>query len=354
MLKNKTIRWSPNDYRYYLFHSSLAHHGIIGQHWGTRHGPPYPLDRETSNSVKSKGQREKYLREREEAKLIAAGKKSGKNFENVGTAAMLNPHDKVWKERWNTYGNSFLTGLVEGDENGYSKTNFSYTTKSNPAAGWKYYLVSPVHAVHELWERQGFNYNNREIDDEHIKQMHDDVVNMRINPGFGEDGTTNNCTKVTFATELVRRGAHGDMVEAGRQTYPASGDALSYWFKGAHAEKFIGDDAVSSAQQLIDSYGDKSSGELRAATDHSGHSVHWTRLGDYFSIEDGQCGRVYEGSDFSSAFDAFTNDQPFMKTDVRITRLDNCEVNWDNAAEDGCLRGNRVWNEEDYREVDTW
>lgn len=31
--------WSNNDYRYYL-----AHHGILGQKWGQKNGPPYPLD----------------------------------------------------------------------------------------------------------------------------------------------------------------------------------------------------------------------------------------------------------------------------------------------------------------------
>ena len=33
------MEYSANDYRYYL-----AHHGIRGQKWGVRNGPPYPLD----------------------------------------------------------------------------------------------------------------------------------------------------------------------------------------------------------------------------------------------------------------------------------------------------------------------
>ncbi len=32
-----------NDYRYYANYSYLAHHGILGQKWGKRNGPPYPL-----------------------------------------------------------------------------------------------------------------------------------------------------------------------------------------------------------------------------------------------------------------------------------------------------------------------
>ena len=37
---------SPNE---------LYHHGIIGQEWGKMHGPPYPLDKQTSAAVKKEG-----------------------------------------------------------------------------------------------------------------------------------------------------------------------------------------------------------------------------------------------------------------------------------------------------------
>lgn len=31
----------------------LEHHGILGQKWGVKHGPPYPLDSKTSKKVSS-------------------------------------------------------------------------------------------------------------------------------------------------------------------------------------------------------------------------------------------------------------------------------------------------------------
>lgn len=46
---------APNDYRPYYI---LMHHGIKGQHWGVRNGPPYPLDAKTSAKIK-KGKNEK-------------------------------------------------------------------------------------------------------------------------------------------------------------------------------------------------------------------------------------------------------------------------------------------------------
>ena len=33
----------------------LMHHGIEGQKWGVKHGPPYPLDRKTSKAIKKSG-----------------------------------------------------------------------------------------------------------------------------------------------------------------------------------------------------------------------------------------------------------------------------------------------------------
>lgn len=37
---------SSNDYRNYI-----SHHGIKGQKWGVRHGPPYPLEKATSSGI---------------------------------------------------------------------------------------------------------------------------------------------------------------------------------------------------------------------------------------------------------------------------------------------------------------
>ena len=41
--------WSNNDYRYYL-----AHHGVLGQKWGQRNGPPYPLGSDISTGKRLK------------------------------------------------------------------------------------------------------------------------------------------------------------------------------------------------------------------------------------------------------------------------------------------------------------
>lgn len=36
----------------------LSHHGIIGMHWGKRHGPMYPLGSSESAAIKERGREE--------------------------------------------------------------------------------------------------------------------------------------------------------------------------------------------------------------------------------------------------------------------------------------------------------
>lgn len=39
--------WTPSD-------ETLAHHGIAGQKWGTRNGPPYPLNQSSKSSCEKR------------------------------------------------------------------------------------------------------------------------------------------------------------------------------------------------------------------------------------------------------------------------------------------------------------
>ena len=42
-------------FEYEIVDDVLEHHGIEGQKWGIKHGPPYPLDRKTSKAIKKSG-----------------------------------------------------------------------------------------------------------------------------------------------------------------------------------------------------------------------------------------------------------------------------------------------------------
>ncbi len=72
---NQLVYYGNNDYRDYL-----AHHGILGQRKGVRHGPPYPLDYEDHNSAEKRGMAEKGVRYRglEGSVRLKKPKRSGK------------------------------------------------------------------------------------------------------------------------------------------------------------------------------------------------------------------------------------------------------------------------------------
>lgn len=42
--------YAPNDW-WAITHSELYHHGIKGQHWGEKNGPPYPLNGKIHNAI---------------------------------------------------------------------------------------------------------------------------------------------------------------------------------------------------------------------------------------------------------------------------------------------------------------
>ena len=46
-----------NQFSFNLDQNYLSHHGIKGQKWGKKNGPPYPLDSKTEVRVKSKAKR---------------------------------------------------------------------------------------------------------------------------------------------------------------------------------------------------------------------------------------------------------------------------------------------------------
>lgn len=328
----------------------LAHHGIKGQKWGVQNGPPYPLDEKVSFRMRSDAVMKTYEKQRKALEATEVGKQiiEKYKFENMGSA-LLADHDQDWEEVWENF---TAGGKPLSDYFDQSLTSIPYWT--NNSTGSKYASPTAMMREFEARDREA-GYDFMAWSDDDASELADKVERGRVNPDFGDPGTTNNCTKCTFATELMRRG-QGTMA-AGRQTYPASAYAMEYWFNDAHTQTFSGAQAIETAQSTIDSFGDRSSGALGIyrPDGRSGHSVHWTNLGNSFQIEDGQIGRVYTGSDFESALSSFLEHQSAFGTEqIRVTRLDNCTVNWDHAIEDGCLRGNRVLNSRTGRIVDTW
>lgn len=88
------------DYKYpsrvdFLMDNTLAHHGIKGQEWGKRNGPPYPLDSEGKKEFQENREREEELEayreeiERRNEKIKKLSKKKNK-FERKANRLFFN------------------------------------------------------------------------------------------------------------------------------------------------------------------------------------------------------------------------------------------------------------------------
>lgn len=175
----------------------LSHHGIKGQKWGVRNGPPYPLDAATSARVK-------------------ASAKSGTRTEDSeihGAERLLIPLIPTTL--------SFAAGVI-------SKAKRRKRVEDNSNA--KPYAD----------ER-----NDEEIDPDtglylkkHEMSMEEDID--RVNPSYGKDDYfSTNCALCTTTMEMRRRGydVHAStLLDSPKNT--ASEQVIDSWFVGGSSEKF--------------------------------------------------------------------------------------------------------------------
>ena len=152
----------------------------------------------------------------------------------------------------------------------------------------------------------------------------------RVNPGYGEPGTTNNCPFVGATMEIASRGYN---VVARRSLGGTSVGAFSLWFKGADTQKCDTWDEMSSDLKNMD---DGASGVMQGyygsglGSGCGGHTLHWRKENGKIIVADGQS---HKEMDFDKVQDSYG----FGSNGCFFTRLDNCEPNWDALAADGVL-----------------
>lgn len=108
--------------------NELYHHGIKGQHWGVRNGPPYPLDSKTSAKIK-RGDNEKVRFSSKEYRDMRSGKKKTTEKDRAGTSHYAGFGERFMGDTDSTYrkrdenGNIKTISVIEGSQAGYILKN---------------------------------------------------------------------------------------------------------------------------------------------------------------------------------------------------------------------------------------
>lgn len=260
--------------------NELMHHGIKGQQWGKRNGPPYPLS---------------------EGKHRAVIKKH--KVKKTKTTGLFKSYEKV-------ISNSF--------ENATAPVEKRITPDGKA-------VYPPIAAVIEQAQRSG-----KDNPYDRGKKGFDGTED-EVNPDYGAPGTTNNCAFCAAAIEMRSRGYD----VCARRSYGGVGAGMfERWFKGARNEYC---ESFNEMKSDIEKDGDGASGVMQGfygrglGSGDGGHSLHWENNKGEITIRDGQTHKKYS---WDEAMDHFRfNDE---KGCIR-TRLDNHEANLTTMASDGTL-----------------
>lgn len=315
----------------------LYHHGILGQKWGDRHGPPYPLDTKTSVKISKKGNAARQKRYKDRQDKIKSGKLKRKAKDNTGMSMFMEQsHDNNWQE-------------VE-----------ARSTAAEREAG-TYHYSTPAKVAKDFMNDRGIippgyeatwkvHENNGDLTEEALRH---------VNENFHVDGagTTNNCMKCTAALALQELG-YGLM--AGRCSYGINNQAFEYWWDGAEHSSASTDDT----DQKLSTFGPGAYGKVGinySSKNDDGSSVRTGGHAVFFKVNDDGKVKYYDGQTgepqiFSSYKDLVSANGADPDYDSTITRLDKGTPNWDHLGEDGVIRTRvgKVRNKNDNRIVDTW
>ena len=324
--------------------NALEHHGIRGQKWYVRRfqnkdgsltaagRKRYPLIKQSTSNTRSESINES----------IKSGKIRVNNLEDYEVGSLT---------EFTNSGRRFISALTNGHDFDWQEviTSPDGNEYEPVASAAKYLLDKYGTRVGKYMMADGDPVYERSVDHGRV----DDYFMDQCNPTFGSPGTTQNCAKCSAVLELASRGFN---FMAGRQTYPSSVDAQSFWFKDAerlHMDTDITEDSIKS-------FGKKTSGTLsiQYPNNAGGHAMHWT-VDDQgsFEIQDGQNGKRF--SSLSSMMSTYGAD---ISKGLDVFRLDNCEPDWDHLASDSVVRDpdgegasfNRVVNKFSGRMVNTW
>ena len=316
-----------NEFGQICYDDYLAHHGVLGQKWGKRNGPPYPLDEKSHSAAEKKAGWRKSLN------------RSGASGIRYGAQAKSNSNDsskekpaKKKKDSDTTSAAFFLTKMAL-DIVGMQPISLVYDTKrliDYGKAKVKQAFENMRVRKLEVDEKTGFHLKKKEMTPEEDMK--------HINPGFKNfnTNTKNNCMLCTTAYELRRRGYD---VQADTSTKGYNRKDLVDWFPNAKVEGIYSVDRSNKKQMATASlkkefgvggrekyrklsesllkHGDGARGNLMVSWGllGAGHSVVWENQNGRVVLRDCQSGKKYVSDRQIAKLLSKTVDAQYARTD---------------------------------------
>lgn len=313
----------------------LYHHGILGQRWGKRNGPPYPLDASDHSSSERKASWKKSIDKRsqnsytddngnvqKEKKHLTQGQKRAIKIGVAAAATALAAYGTYRLAKSGKLNELVSSGKEKIDS--LFKTEVEHQKFGDTKA--KEFLAGNADFLNNTTPHipKGFRKLTK-------SETISEVV-RRVNPLLGKREGRNNCSacgiafflRSHFGVAVTAKGTGGKMQNLG--------GVVEKCFKGAKvfdgsAVKF-GLSRNDAADMLLRRFGQNSEGVVSVKLkDSGGHIFNWKTTNGVVQFFDGQQGLT--DGEISKRYWNLIDPNGFLQ----LARLDGLEVNWDAIRE---------------------
>lgn len=255
--------------------NELRHHGIKGQKWGVRNGPPYPL------KESKKSQKEKKLQK-------TLSKTTGGAVSDIILPSLAGPAAVL-----------AIAAAVRGQARLNMVNERNKHLESNK---------SPI----------------KQIKTPHTEEQDQEAIN-KVGFDSGKPGYRMNCTMCTTAYELRRRGYD---VKSETSVFGRTEKDVASWWKNTTKNDFQKTKSFNEFKMNLDKQPDGSRGNVITGVGpfDSKHSMVWEKKNEKVIIRDCQSNITYTDMNNSII-------RQKSRHGYEILRTDNREINWDTVRD---------------------